>query len=131
MEYERLGDEMKVLIGMFVAVNVAAIYVFTRVAGFSTPGLFIAGLCLANVLILLALRRSSFRDSVASRGMIFVPSWTDWTAYIPALGGAVCVVVGMVELNWRTCLFGIIALGIGGWRIWAHRQVRRGVRDLQ
>lgn len=90
---------------------------------------FIAILILAGIFALLAFRRGSLRRTDLLGGAAEVLNWTNWTIYIPLLGGVVCFFIGILELAWMPCVIGLVAVGIGSIRLWAKGRMRQALRD--
>lgn len=122
---------MKVKIFGLVALNVAAMFVIARVANLALTVVLVAILFFVNILISFVLRRSSScRKYSSSRALVMLHS-ASWTDYIPLLGGAVCVFIGLIELTWKPCIIGGVAIAIGILRLWSKEHVRKALRDIK
>ena len=118
---------MKIITWGLVAFNIAAIFEITRTASFFLTVIFILSLILADILLVYVFRSFPIFAVEAPGGIATSLRWNDWTCYIPVLGGIVCLTIGVFELAWKLCLLGSIAIAIGIWRLWCHRQFRQTV----
>jgi hypothetical protein len=112
---------MKARIWGLVAFNVAAMCAIARVANFASTVVLVVILFFANILISFVFRRSlSGRTNASSRALVMLHS-ASLTDYIPLLGGAVCVFIGLIELTWKPCVIGVVAIAIGVLRLWSKK----------
>jgi len=90
---------------------------------------FIAILILVSTFALLAFRRGSLRKMDLLGRAVELSTWTNWTIYIPLLGGVVCFFIGILELAWRPCVLGLVAITIGSIRLWTKGKMRQALSD--
>ena len=108
-----------------VAFNVTAVFVIAQGVSIYLTLFLAASLVLADILILLALRRGASGKPNSSNEALVVLDWTSWTVYIPVVGGGICILIGVMRLAWRPCVIGLVAITLGAWRVWAYARVRR------
>jgi len=120
---------MKAGIWGLVAFNVAAMCAIARFANFAITVVLVVTLLFANILISLVLRRSSSGRTYSSSRALDILHSASWTNYIPLLGGAACLFIGLIELTWKPCVIGAVAIVIGVLRLWSKAQVRRVIQD--
>ena len=117
---------MKIKFWGLLAFDVVAVYAITRVSSLAWAVALTMVVVLANVYIAIVVSPSSSRRTLSR-----VLQWASWTDYIPVLGGAVCICIAVVEFTWKPLVLGLVALGIGGLRIWSKGRVRQALRDRQ
>jgi len=119
---------MKNAVRGLVVLNVAVVFLIARAANIYLIWSLVAGLVLANILVLLSLRQKLSRGKFLPSWVPAAPGWLGWTAYIPLVGGSVCILIGLLELAWKPCVIGLVAIAIGGLRLWANDQMRRSFK---
>jgi hypothetical protein len=119
---------MKNTIWGLIVLNVAMMFVIARAVNVYLIWSLVASLVLANIFILFAFRRRFSGKTVSPSWAPVMPGWLGWTVYIPVVGGSVCILIGVIELAWKPCVIGFVAIAVGGWRIWANDQVRRSFK---
>lgn len=113
-----------------IAFDVAATCVIFRTTSFKLAMALVVILLLTNIFLAMMFRRiPPRRVSVSTGHIISLLHWTRWSDYIPLLGGVICVFIGIFEPSWKPCVVGVIAIGIGFWRIWARGRVQHAVHD--
>lgn len=114
---------MKVRIFGLIAFNIVAMCAIVQFASYRLTMAFVIILLLMNVPIAMAVRRIPLRANSNGHTDGFLRRLI-WAHFIPVLGGMICVLVGILELSWKPCLVGLVAIAVGFWRIWARGLVR-------
>jgi hypothetical protein len=120
---------VKITMRESVACDVTAMFVFARTTSLALTVFFIATVILASTFLLLTFRSGSLRKTDLLRRALELSNWTNWTIYIPIVGGVVCIFIGILELAWKPCVTGLVAIAVGGIRLWSKRKMRRALRD--
>lgn len=121
---------MKIRFWGLIAFDIATMCVIARTGSFKLTMALVMILLLTNILLAMVFRRTPSPRTGSSMGDITSSfHWTSWSDYIPVLGGITCISIGIFELSWKPCVVGIIAIGIGFWRIWAKGRVRQALHD--
>lgn len=120
---------MKIKFWGLIAFDILAMCVIARTRSFALAIVFVMSLLLVNILLSFVFRRSLYPGTDSSNRIVTMLQWASWTAYIPVLGGTVCVLIGVFELAWKPCVIGAVAIVVGLWRVWSNGRVRRALQD--
>jgi len=112
---------VKTRIWGLIVFNVSALYAITHVASFALIRALVLVLLIANILFAFMFRRRKSRENDSNDRVLVMLHWSNWTHYIPLLGGIVCVLIGVVEGTWKPCVIGAVAIAVGVFRIWSRR----------
>lgn len=129
-ELEGPGDAMKKAGLGLLAFDVAAMWVIARTNGFVLSVALVMTLILANIILVIMFRRILPARVDSSTGQILILLQTaSWIEFIPILGGAICVFIGICEFDWKPLVIGTVALAGGVLRIWAKARLRQEYRE--